>query len=92
MIAEFTELGIRAYPVRKGPDSRDFSIKWLSDRAKIYIDKKRCPNAYREFMSYEFAQDKDGNFISSYPKHNDHTIDAVRYGLREIMDGARFSW
>jgi phage terminase large subunit len=91
-IAEFTELGIRAYPVRKGPDSRDFSIKWLSDRAKIYIDKKRCPNAYREFMSYEFAQDKDGNFISSYPKHNDHTIDAVRYGLREIMDGARFSW
>ena len=91
-IAEFNELGVRALPVRKGPDSRDFGIKWLSDRAKIYIDKKRCPNAYREFMSYEFAQDKDGNFISSYPKKNDHTIDAVRYSLRDVMDGARFSW
>ncbi len=91
-IAEFTELGVRAYGVRKGPDSRDFGIKWVSDRTKIYIDKKRCPNAYREFMAYELAQDKDGNFISAYPKANDHTIDAVRYALRQCMNGSRFSW
>ena len=40
-IAEFNELGMNMEGVLKGGDSRDFGIKWLSDRAKIYIDKKR---------------------------------------------------
>ena len=92
-IAEFNELGMNMEGVLKGGDSRDFGIKWLSDRAKIYIDKKRCPNAYREFVTYEFDTDKDGNFISQYPKHNDHTIDAVRYALRrDMVTGKRFEW
>lgn len=92
-IAEFNEYGLRMQGVRKGGDSRDYGIKWLSDRAKIVIDKKRCPNAYREFVTYEYDQDKDGNFISQYPKHNDHTIDAVRYALREdMLAGSRFEF
>lgn len=92
-IAEFNELGLKMEGVLKGGDSRDFGIKWLSDRAKIYIDKERCPNAYREFVTYEFDTDKDGNFISQYPKHNDHTIDAVRYALRQdMLAGNRFEW
>lgn len=91
-IAEMCDYGLRCLPVRKGPDSRDYGIKWLSDLAHIYIDKRRCPNTYREFVSYEFAQDKDGNFISQYPKHNDHTIDSVRYALKEDMDGKTFSF
>lgn len=91
-IAEMCDYGLRCLAVRKGPDSRDYGIKWLSDLAHIYIDKRRCPNTYREFVSYEFAQDKDGNFISQYPKHNDHTIDSVRYALKEDMDGKTFSF
>jgi PBSX family phage terminase large subunit len=91
-IEELCELGLRCLPVKKGPDSRDYAIKWLSDRAHIYIDKKRCPNTYREFVSYEFDQDKDGNFISQYPKHNDHSIDAVRYALKKDMNGSKFSF
>ena len=92
-IAEFNELGMNMEGVLKGGDSRDFGIKWLSDRAKIYIDKKRCPNAYREFVTYEFDTDKYGNFISQYPKHNDHTIDAVHYALRrDMVTGKRFEW
>lgn len=92
-IDELEELGLKIRGVRKGGDSRDYGMKWLSDRAKIIIDKKRCPNTYREFVTYEYMQDKDGNFISAYPKHNDHTIDAVRYAYRETMlIGKRFEW
>lgn len=91
-IARLCDLGLRCLPVKKGPDSRDFAIKWLSDLTHIYIDKRRCPNTYREFVGYEFAQDKDGNFISQYPKTNDHTIDSVRYALRQDMDGATYSF
>lgn len=91
-IAELEDLGLRVYGVKKGPDSRNHGLKWLSDRYKIYIDKKRCPNAYREFTMYEYDQDKHGNFISAYPKHDDHTIDAVRYALRNEMNGEVFSW
>lgn len=78
-IAEIREFGMSIAGVPKGAGSRNFWIKWLSDRAKIYIDKKRCPNAYREFTSYEFEQDKDGNYISAYPDKNNHTIDATMY-------------
>lgn len=91
-IARLCDLGLHCLPVAKGRDSRDFSIKWLSDRAKIYIDKVRCPNTYREFVTYEYEQDKDGNFISQYPKHDDHTIDACRYALRNDMHGSIFSF
>ena len=91
-IKDFCDLGLHCLPVKKGADSRDFGIKWLADRAKIYIDKKRCPNTYREFINYEFSQDKDGNFISQYPKKNDHSIDAVRYALKQDMRGSVYSF
>jgi PBSX family phage terminase large subunit len=91
-IRDFCDLGLHCLPVKKGADSRDFGIKWLSDRAHIYIDKQRCPNTYREFVNYQFSQDKDGNFISQYPKNNDHSIDAVRYALKQDMRGDTFSF
>ena len=91
-IRDFCDLGLHCLPVKKGADSRDFAIKWLSDRTKIYIDKTRCPNTYREFINYEFSRDKDGNFISQYPKHDDHSIDAVRYALKQDMQGKIYSF
>lgn len=84
-IAEMAELGIRISGARKGPDSIDFGMKWLQNRAHIYIDKRRCPNTYREFVTYEYERNKDGQFVSAYPDANNHSIDAVRYGLSEIM-------
>lgn len=92
-IDELEELGLNIRGVRKGGDSRDYGMKWLSDRYKIIIDKKRCPNVYREFVTYEYERDKDDNFISAYPKKNDHTIDSVRYAYRETMlVGRRFEF
>ena len=42
------------------------SMKWLSSLAKIVIDPNRCPVSTEEFTTYEFEQDKDGNYISGY--------------------------
>lgn len=88
-IRELNELGIKVIPAKKGPDSVDFGIKWLQGLSNIYIDKNRCPNAYREFVTYEYEQTRDGQYISSYPDKNNHAIDAARYGLESVMP-ARF--
>ena len=85
-IAEMAGFGLRISGARKGPDSIDFGMRWLQNRAHIYIDKRRCPNTYKEFVAYEYERNKDGQFISAYPDANNHGIDAVRYGLSEIMN------
>ena len=85
-IAEMSDYGLRISGARKGPDSIDFGMRWLQNRAHIYIDKRRCPNTYKEFVAYEYDRNKDGQFVSAYPDVNNHSIDAVRYGLSEIMN------
>ena len=84
-IAEMRDYGLRITGARKGRDSVEHGIKWLQDRAKIYIDKRRCPNAYREFVTYEYQRNRQGQFVSAYPDENNHAIDAVRYGCSDLM-------
>lgn len=84
-IAELRSMGVNVRGARKGRDSVDYGIKWLQSRRTIYIDKRRCPNAYREFVTYEYERNRDGQFISAYPDKNNHAIDAVRYGLDDVM-------
>jgi hypothetical protein len=48
------------------------------------IDPERCPFAAEEFTTYELEQDKDGNFISAYPDHDNHAIDETRYSTNLI--------
>ena len=74
------------YPAKKGPGSVDFGVAYLSDDLdEIIIDPVRCPNAAREFSSYELEKDKNGNFKGSYPDKDNHTIDAARYALEDEM-------
>ena len=82
-IADFRAYGGFVREADKGPDSVRYGIKWLQGLRHIYIDKRRCPDTYKEFTEYEFEQDKDGNFISAYPDENNHSIDAVRYALQK---------
>lgn len=70
----------------KGPDSVRYGIKWLQGLKHIYIDKRRCPFTWDEFVKYEYPQDKDGNFISEYPDANNHSIDAVRYAMERYAN------
>lgn len=84
-ISEMQELGLNISSAKKGADSVDHGIKWLQDLNEIVIDKRRTPNAYREFTIYEYEQTKDGRYISRYPDTNNHTIDGVRYALYPII-------
>lgn len=84
-IREMRDYGLNIYGARKFPDSVDYGIKWLQSLDAIVIDKRRCPHTYKEFVSYEYEQTKDGEYISAYPDKNNHAIDAVRYGCEDLM-------
>ena len=88
-IAEMRDFGLRVDGAKKGPDSIDYGMRWLQGLEKIHIDKRRAPNAYREFIGYEYERNREGQFISAYPDKNNHAIDAVRYGLEPVMRGDR---
>ena len=87
-IADVTALGIRALPCHKWPGSVNYGVRWLQGRT-IRIDPKRCPNAWREFTTYEYKQTKDGEFTSDVPDKDNHTIDGVRYALDTLIGDKR---
>lgn len=82
-VADFRACGIPAKAAIKGPGSIEHGMKWLQVRT-IVIDQKRTPNAYKEFVNYEYDRDKDGNWISGYPDENNHLIDALRYAMERM--------
>ena len=82
-IADFKAYGAFIRGADKGPESVRYGIKWLQGLNHIYIDRRRCPCTWFEFSTYEYEQDKDGNFISAYPDENNHSIDATRYALQK---------
>ena len=88
-IYEMREYGANVNGARKGPDSVRFGINWLQSRAHIYIDRNRCPNAWREFSGYEYERNRDGQFINAFPDKDNHAIDAVCYGLQPCMPHGR---
>ena len=84
-ISEFQGLGLHLSPAKKGPGSVDHGIKWLADLNSIIIDPITCPNTVREFAGYELERDKDDNLKGSYPDKDNHSIDATRYALENVM-------
>lgn len=82
-VADYRAMGLSAKAAVKGPGSVDYGMKWLQ-RRKIVIDRKRTPNAYNEFVNYEYDRNKDGDIISGYPDENNHLIDATRYAVERI--------
>lgn len=81
----------RVYGAKKGPDSVEFGIRWLQSLNHIYLDKRRAPNTYKEFMQYEYETNRAGEYISAYPDKNNHAIDACRYGCIDLMPRAHLS-
>lgn len=99
-IAEMNELGLKVIGAKKGVDSVHYGIDWLQNLTKIVIDRKRCPNAYREFSCYEYETDKYGNFISRFPDKNNHcltgdTLVCTTKGqmpIEKLVDTTGFLW
>lgn len=85
-IASMNEMGLRILPAKKGPGSVDYGMDFLANEIdEIIIDPVTCPNAAREFSTYELERDKNGNFKGGYPDRDNHTIDACRYALEDEM-------
>ena len=84
-INELRILGLKIMGAKKGPDSVRNGVKWLTELEEIIIDPNRCPNTYREFISYEREKDKEGNFKDQYPDRNNHSIDCIRYSLESYI-------
>lgn len=83
-IADMQAEGLKCIPCHKEPGCVAYRVKWLQHR-RIVIDPKRTPGAYREFVNYSYATDKDGNFLSELPDKDNHTIDACAYALDRLI-------
>ena len=83
-IADMRAEGLKCLGCHKEPGCVEYRVKWLQHR-RIVIDPARTPNAYREFVNYEYMTDKDGNFLSRLPDKDNHTIDAAAYALDKLI-------
>lgn len=91
MISELGKRGIKTIAVKKGPGSVEHGMRWLQSLGAIIVDPKRTPNIAKEFSSYEYETDKNGDFLPEYPDKDNHTIDATRYALEQAMLSARIT-
>lgn len=82
---EFINRGFPIQKAVKGAGSVDYGFKKLRSLKKIYIDPNRCPNTYKEFTSYSFLKDKNGDYRPDYPRINDDAIAATRYALEQAF-------
>jgi phage terminase large subunit len=87
-IDTLNKLGVTgATACSKGADSVRHGIKWLQGLRAIYIDPVADKEVYKEFSEYEYARDKNGDYISEYPDKDNHSIDASRYALQDVIRG-----
>lgn len=82
-IQELREKGVSAQAAKKGKDSVNFGVQWIQG-CTVIIDS-RCVNAKREFSTYHWKKDKDGNAMRVPFGKDDHLIDATRYALEDDM-------
>lgn len=83
-IADMCHEGLKAVACHKEPGCVEYRVKWLQHR-RIVIDPKRTPEAYREFIGYSYGTDKDGNFVSTLPDKDNHSIDSLAYALNKLI-------
>lgn len=83
-IQDLRDSGLKVIGCHKEPGCVEYRVKWLQHR-RIVIDPARTPNAYREFVNYEYMTDKDGNFLSRLPDKDNHCVDAAAYALDRLI-------
>ena len=86
-IQELQENGINAVATKKGKDSVLHGLQWLQQH-EIIVDK-RLQHVINELTIHSWKKDKDGNSLPIPEDANNHSIDAIRYGL-EIEFGGFF--
>lgn len=82
-IHELNLAGVNAIGAKKGKDSINFGIQWLQGY-DIIIDVT-CVNAQREFTTYHWKKNKDGDSMRIPVDRDNHLIDGLRYALEDDM-------
>lgn len=88
-IDEVHSYGVPIVPVRKGKDVKNSSINYIQDQRISFTT--RSVNLAKEYRSYLWATDKDGNQFKP-PKaqdFDDHAMDALRYAMEAIKEPVR---
>lgn len=83
-IDELKNYGAFVQPATKGKDSVKQGIGLVQDQ-RISVTK-RSVNLIREYRSYLWATDKEGNNINQPVKGNDHHLDGLRYAFANMLD------
>lgn len=83
-IQELQIAGVNASGAKKGKDSVNFGVQWL--QGYDIIIGLNCVNAYREFTTYHWKKNKDGDSLRIPVDKDNHLIDGARYGLEDDMD------
>ena len=82
--ADYRSYGLRCWPARKGPGSRELGVRWLQGLNAIVIDPVKCPCVLQEFLEWEYEVAPDGTVLGTLMDANDHGIDAARYACSRI--------
>ena len=78
-IEELCQEGFNVRPCDKGPDSVRAGIDFLKSKPIHVLDGSH--NIISERKGYKYKEDKNGNPLPIPVKFNDHTMDAIRYGI-----------
>jgi len=78
-IQELCEMGFNILPADKGPDSVRAGIMFLLSKTIHIVHDS--PNIIREANGYSWKEDKNGHMLPEPVKFEDHTMDAIRYGI-----------
>jgi len=76
-IDEINQYGFTIKPVTKGKDSIAYGIGIMQEQP--FLVTKRSVNAKKEFISYIWDKDRDGNTLNVPIDAHNHFIDAARY-------------
>jgi phage terminase large subunit len=83
-IQELQTESISARGAKKGKDSVNFGVQWL--QGYEIIISSNCINAKREFTTYHWKKNKDGDSMRIPVDKDNHLIDAARYALEDDME------
>lgn len=82
-IEEIRRHGITIEPVKKGKDSIVHGIQYVQQQ-KISVTKDSV-NLLKEYRNYLWMSDKEGRIINEPTPYMDHLLDALRYGMEELI-------
>lgn len=81
-IAEMAEYGVNIIGAQKGPGSRNQGIQYVQDQRMSVT--KRSTKVIKDYRTYMWKTDKDGNMLDIPDHEGSDSMDAVRYSLESM--------